>query len=347
MKAAVLESYGKIEIKDLPLPEMREDEVMVRVRYASICGSDQHIYKGEFHPRTRLPLIPGHEFAGEIERVGKQVQNFKKGEKVTVDPIIACGNCPACLRNHFPACTSLKLIGIDLDGGFAGFVSVRPEMLYRLPNNVSDEHAALVELLSIGFHASRRAGIKEGDSIAIWGAGKVGQAILHASRTLSSGPVFLVDILEERLNIAKKAFPSCISVNSLNDDPLEVIRSCTGGKGVDVAFEAVGHFTEVKDRFNPVRSCIQAIRGGGKVCTLGLGDEPVGLVMKELIWKEAHIIASRVSHGEFADAIQALSKGILNPSAMITGVMDLGEADKAFDLLAKAPQNHLKILLKL
>ncbi|MGC9343719.1 MAG: alcohol dehydrogenase catalytic domain-containing protein, partial [Bacteroidales bacterium] len=100
MKAAVLENYGKINPKNIPDPVIKDDEVLVKVTYASICGSDQHIYKGEFHPRTKLPLVPGHEFAGVIMEIGKNVSGFKAGEKVTVDPIIPCGNCPACKRKH-------------------------------------------------------------------------------------------------------------------------------------------------------------------------------------------------------------------------------------------------------
>ena len=174
MKAALLQQYGKIIHSEIPDPHFNDDEVLVRVKYASICGSDQHIYKGEFHPRTKLPLVPGHEFAGEIAAVGRNVKDWATGQKVTVDPIIPCGKCPACLRKHYPACTSLKLIGIDLDGGFAEYVTVRPEMIYGLSPGISNENAALIELLSIGFHASRRSELQPEDDIVIWGAGKVG-----------------------------------------------------------------------------------------------------------------------------------------------------------------------------
>src|SRR5450759_176195 len=123
MKAAVIREYGKIITEEVKKPDLKNNHVLVKVKYASICGSDQHLFKGEFHPRTKLPLIPGHEFAGVIEEVGKEVRNLSPGEKVTVDPIIWCGTCAACKAGHYPACTTLKLIGIDLDGGFAEYVS--------------------------------------------------------------------------------------------------------------------------------------------------------------------------------------------------------------------------------
>ncbi len=118
MNAAVLTQYKKVEWKQVDIPEISGNEVLIKVGYACICGSDQHVFLGEFHPRTSLPLIQGHEFAGTIVETGPDVINHKAGDRIAVDPIIWCGHCPACLRHHYPACTTLKLVGIDLDGGF-------------------------------------------------------------------------------------------------------------------------------------------------------------------------------------------------------------------------------------
>jgi 2-desacetyl-2-hydroxyethyl bacteriochlorophyllide A dehydrogenase len=346
MKAAVLKEYGKIVMEEVAKPALMKNNILVRVRYASICGSDQHIFRGEFHPRTRLPLIPGHEFAGVIEEVGSDVKNLSPGEKVTVDPIIWCGTCAACKAGHYPACSSLKLIGIDLDGGFAEYVSVPSHMVYSIPGHISDEHAALVEILSIGFHASARAGLGKNDDILIMGSGKVGNSILHAAKTITSGKIIVADILNERLSIASSAFPDIYTVNTTTTDLIAYLKELTGGKGVDIAFEAVGHEVVLEGRYNPVRTCINAIKGGGKICVLGLSDHPSEILMKELIWKEAKIIASRVSHGEFSKAIEALENGSLNPDKMITGILKLEDSQKGFVLLEKDPANHLKILLK-
>ncbi len=346
MRAAVIREYGKIATEEVSKPLLSDNNVLVKIKYASICGSDQHIFRGEFHPRTKLPLIPGHEFAGIIEEVGKNVKDLSAGNKVTVDPIIWCGKCIACLEGHYPACTSLKLAGIDLDGGFAEYISVPSTMIYKVPENVSDEHAALIEVLSIGFHASSRAGLGKSDNILIMGSGKVGQSILHAARTITSGIIIMADILDERLAMASSSVPGIKTINTRTTDIVEAVKQITGGKGVDIAFEAVGHEVSVAGRHNPVRSCINAIKGGGTVCVLGLSDHPSEILMKELIWKEARIIASRVSHGEFARAIDALGKGLLNPSGMISGIMDLDDAQKGFEMLEKDPGNHLKILLK-
>jgi threonine dehydrogenase-like Zn-dependent dehydrogenase len=346
MKAAVIREYGKIGLEEVETPVLKSNQVRVRVRYASICGSDQHIFKGEFHPRTQLPLIAGHEFAGVVDEVGKEVKNFARGEKVTVDPIIWCGTCAACKAGHYPACTSLKLVGIDLDGGFAEYVSVPSNMLFKVPEHISDEHAALVEILSIGFHASARAGLDKNDDILIVGTGKVGQSILHAAKTITRGKIIMADILNERLSIASSAFPDIHTVNITSVDPVAFVKEITNGRGVDIAFEAVGHEVNIEGRYNPVRTCINAIKGGGKVCVLGLSDHPTSILMKELIWKEARIISSRVSHGEFSKVIAALADGSLNPESMITGTLNLKDAQKGFELLDTQPASNLKILLK-
>ena len=346
MKAAVLEEYRKMVWKEVPIPEITGDEVLMKVKYACICGSDQHIFRGEFHPRTRLPLIQGHEFSAEIVETGPEVKKLRKGDRVAVDPIIWCGKCPACERHHYPACTSLKLMGVDLDGGFAEYAKAPEHMLFRVSPGISDKQAALVEVLSIGFHACNRASVGPDDSLVIWGAGKVGQCILQAARTKTKNTLIMVDILDARLGMAEKAYPGIHVINAAQEDPVEKIRDITGGRGVDIAFEAVGHFKEIPGKVNPVRGCIQSIRGAGKVCVLGLSDEPTPILFKELIWKEASLVASRVTQGEFAETIENLQKGTLKPDALISDVLSADKAQEAFERLEAEPEKHLKILLK-
>jgi L-gulonate 5-dehydrogenase len=346
MNAAVLTGYKKVEWKSVDIPEISGNEVLVKVGYACICGSDQHVFLGEFHPRTVLPLIQGHEFAGVIVETGPDVKNFKPGDRVAVDPIIWCGHCPACKRHHYPACSALKLVGIDLDGGFSEFMKVPESMLYRVTDKISDKHAALVEVLSIGFHACNRAKVCAGDKIVIWGAGKVGQSILQAVRTKTQNTVIMVDILDERLAIAKNAYSDIHIVNAAKINAVEKIKELTGGEGVDIAFEAVGHAKDIAGVVNPVRGCIQSIRGAGIICVLGLSSEPSPIVMKELIWKEGIIMTSRVSHGEFAETIENMNMGTLKPDAIVTDILHPSQTQKAFEMLEEEPQKHLKILLK-
>jgi len=346
MKAAVLNEYKQFQWIDREIGDPGADEVQVKVSFASICGTDMHIFNGDFHPRTPVPFIPGHEVAGTVEKTGTDVTGYAIGDKVAIDPLIWCGECQACKANHYPACSSLQLIGIDMDGGFCEYINVNHNMLYKAPDQVPEEHLALTEIYGIGFHACNRAGVIPGDSLAIWGAGRVGQVILQAARTITDAPVYMVDILDKRLRIAAEAYDDIIPLNALEDDPVKAIQEHTGGNGTDIAFEAVGH-QHLPDRtLNPVRGAIQSIRGGGRVCVLGLTDDPAPVVFKELIWKEASIIASRVSHGEYPTIIDQLNKGALKPEALITTIMPGEKIQEAFEKVEKDPGNYLKILLQ-
>ncbi len=345
MKAAVLESYNHFSWKEVPDPVVKPDEVLVRIQFASICGTDMHIFSGDFHPRTSVPFIPGHEMGGVVADVGREVSGFAVGDKVAVDPIIWCGECPACMNKHFPACTGLKLLGVDMDGGFAEYVAVQPHMLFKAAPDLPDEYVALTEIYSIGFHANNRAGTKKENIVAIWGAGRVGQVILQAARTRTQGPIFMVDPIDSRLQIAVENYENVIPVNPQNGNPVETIQKLTDGKGVDIAFEAVGHAVKFKEVNNPVRSCIQSLRGGGTVCVLGLSDESSPIVFKELIWKEARIVTSRVSDGEFTEVLEHLNSGSLKPQVLISASMPGSEIQKAFEMIKNEKEKYLKVLL--
>ena len=345
MKAAVLTEYNKIEWKEVKKPPCGKGEILIQVRYGCICGSDQHIFTGEFHPRTQTPLVMGHEFGGIVHEVGEGVTGWEVGEKVAPDPIIWCGECAACKKGHYPACANLRVIGIDSDGGFTQFISLPPSMLYKVPENIPDEYIALVEVLGIGCHAKNRAGVQNGDTIVIWGSGKVGLCILEAVRTVTENTVFMVDILDARLAIGPKFYKNVITINAEKENPVERIKAETGNRGVDVAFEAVGHAHEIEGVVNPVRGCIQSVSGGGKVCVLGLGNEPSPIIFKELIWKEATIVSSRVSHGEFSEVIDHLSNGRLKPDALISQVLPGSLTQKGFEILDQNPAENIKILL--
>ena len=347
MNAVVLSEYRQLNWTTVPTPTFDETSLLIRVHFAGICGSDLHVFNGDFHPRTPVPFIPGHEFAGTVVEVGRQVQDFNVGDLVSVDPIVWCGDCPACRRQHYPACSSLQLVGIDFDGGFAEYVAVKADMVYKIPAGIPSQHAALVEVLAIGFHACKRAGVAADDSLAIWGAGRVGQCILQAARTFTEAPVFLVDVIPERLQIAASHSDNIVAIDARSQDSVAVIQEATHGDGVDIAFEAVGHPLFLETTIEPVLGCGAALRPAGTICVLGLADHAVPVVFKDLIWKEARIVTSRVSHGEFKDTLEALQQQKLKPDLLISDVRPASEAQQAFEQVETAPEKHLKILFDL
>lgn len=345
MHAAVTTQYGQVEWLSVPDPQFGPHEALVQVSHAGICGSDQHIFTGSFAPRTQTPLIQGHEFAGTVVAVGKELKGFQPGDRVAIDPIIWCGNCPACKREHFPACTSLKITGVDMDGGFGELVKVEGHQLYRLPDSVSLAHGAMVEVYGVAYHTCNRAGVKAGDNLVVWGGGKVGQCILQAARTITDAPIYLVDVLPERLRYATEHYDDIIPIGPEQADPAGFIKEHSQG-GADIAIEVVGHGHDPAGWPNPVAGCVKSIRGAGTVCVLGLGDEPVPVLFKDLIWGEAKIVASRVSIGECVDAIHHLAQGNLQPDALITARMHPSQAQSAYQLLDDQPTEQLKILLE-
>lgn len=345
MKAAVLTEYGRFEWCEVPTPHIGDSQVLLKVNHSSICGSDIHIFRGEFHPRTKVPFIPGHEFAGTVFETGLEVNRYRRGDRVAVDPIFWCGSCAACNLGHYPACTSLKLLGVDVNGGFGEYVAVEERMLHKLNSNISDRNAALTEVYSIGFHACKRAAMQAQDTIAIWGAGRIGQCILQAARTQGNNTIFLIDILSDRLKLPLSKYDNIVPINLKEENPVEVIREFTHGRGVDIAFEAVGHAVKIPDRMNPLQGCIQCIRGAGTVCVLGQSNKPSSIFMRDLIWKEAKIVASRVNHGEFEQVIEHMSQGNLHPEVLISKEMPAKDIQEAFKLLEGQPDRYLKILL--
>jgi threonine dehydrogenase-like Zn-dependent dehydrogenase len=346
MIAAVLKDYNAFSLEEVDVEKPTGRQVQVEISYASICGTDMHIFKGDFHPRTPVPFIPGHEMAGTVAALGPDSGSFSVGDSVVIDPIIWCGECPACRTGHYPACTSLKLLGIDMDGGFCQYLNVDEGMLFKADAGIPMEHLALTELYGIGFHACNRAGVSPGDSIVIWGAGRVGQVILQAARTITRGKIFIVDVLDQRLKIPAKVYDDVFPINALHTDPVKEILRLTGDEGCEIAFEAVGHPLHPERTIQPVVGAIRSIRGGGKVCVLGLADEPVPIVFKELIWKEARIIASRVSHGEYPLVLDKLQENMLHPELLISEVFPARRIQEAFEVLEQDPEKYLKILVR-
>ncbi len=188
------------------------------------------------------------------------------------------------------SCMYLNLIGVDLNGGFGEYVIARPQMLYKLTSNIPENYRALIELLCIGFHATNWTVVKMGDIVAIWGTGKVGHCVLQAVKTKPNEKIFLIDLIDERTEKAKAGYSDVITINPIRKDPIKIINKVTDERGVDIAFEAVvGHDTSNGNTTHPVRGCINSIREAGKVCVLGLGNDPSPIIFKELYGRRSRL----------------------------------------------------------
>lgn len=346
MKAAVLVGREKIAIRDVEEPSPGKGEVLVAPKYAGICGSDVHIYKGEFEGRVTYPTIMGHEFAGIVHAVGEGVTGVAPGDKVTVDPVIPCMRCDACREGNTSGCLGLKLLGVDADGGFAEFVAADEKHVFTLPERVSVRDAAMVELFSIGVHASRRALLEPDDFVVVLGAGRLGLAILSVLKNTSAGTIVVTDVQEYRLDIARQ-IGADYCINAAKTNAVKEMREITSGRGADRVFEAVGHAEKSASGLAPVGEAAEMVRSAGRVVVLGQGNEPEAVFWRQFVWKEATITASRVTRGEFPRTLSLLEKGKLDPAPLITHEVPLDNAADAFAMIADGKEEAVKVLLKI
>ena len=345
MKAAVLVARETIEIQDVPKPEPKEGQVLIKVAYAGICGTDIHIYHGEFEGRVSYPRILGHEFSGVIEQVSQGIDYLRQGQRVVVDTVSGCGRCPACRDGRRSACMQLKLEGVDTDGGFAEYIAVDAKRVYVIDEAISLRDASLTEIYSIGVHAARRGAVQPGDFAAIFGCGRVGFSILECVKECGVSKIAVVDVSDSKLEKALKVGADYV-INPRREDPTKKIPELTGGVGADIVFEAIGHAIQVPGQKPPLAQCADVMRRGGRIVVLGQGPEEIPIFWKHFVWKEGSIIASRVTLGEFPRAIAFMARKIYHPDVFISDIFDLKDAPKAFRLAAKPEGDIMKILLR-
>ena len=345
MKAAILIDDKEIRLGEVPKPHPKDDQVLIRVHWASICGTDLHIYLGEFKPRVTYPRILGHEFSGVVESVGREISHFKKGDRVVGDPIIWCNQCPACLNGHHNVCKFLKLVGVDIDGAFAEYVVVDGDKVFKVPEVLSLRDAALIELYSIGVHSIRKAMIEPGDRAVVLGAGRLGLSVLEVLKQTAASWVCSVDLLENRLEIAKR-LGADFAINAREENPVERILSITDGLGADRVIETVGTALEIKNREMPVEQAVRMARHGGRIVVMGMGSQSTPIFWKECVEKELQLVGSRVTLGDFPRALSLMVQGKFHPDLFISNEFPLEETGKAFRLLEEAPDRYLKFLIR-
>jgi 2-desacetyl-2-hydroxyethyl bacteriochlorophyllide A dehydrogenase len=347
MKAGILYNAKDIRFGEAPAPQIGPDEILLESKAAGICGTDLHIYLGEFEARVSYPAIQGHEFGGVIVEVGANVRDYQPGDRVVVDPIISCHNCPACLTGHINACRTLKLLGVDLDGGYGQYVAVPVDRVLPLPDSISMNHAPMVEMYALGHHILQRGQVQPGETVALLGAGKLGLSILDVlCHRVSPGVTVVTDLQPFRLETAQK-LGADMALNINDVDPVEQVLELTNGIGVDCVIEAVGHYRLPEGQEAPLAQAVKMIRNGGRIVTCGLSEQLSAVHFKTLVLKEAQIIASRVTRGEFPRAIQMMSRGLLHPDLLITDIRPLEDITAAFTQVDQEDPETIKVVLEI
>jgi L-iditol 2-dehydrogenase len=338
MKAAVWHGGKDVRIEELPDPKVNIDEVLVRVRSAGICGSDAHAFEGKSKRRVP-PLILGHEFAGVVADVGTGVLDFQNGDRVVVEPIISCGACEPCSNGRTNICLEIRLIGLHIPGAFAEYIAVPASKCYKLPDSVSFDEATLVEPLSVATHAVNMTPTRVGDNLLVIGSGVVGLLVLQVARHRVGGNVFVSDLIDHKLDLAKRLGANEV-IHSAREDVTKRVGELTKGKGVDAVIEAVG----VQDT---LQQALTVVKRGGDVTITGLLEQMIQVDIMKLVTNEITIRGDYCyTSAEFKASLDLVATGTVQLKPLITHSFPLTDIAKAVDVLTEGKEEHIKVLLR-
>ncbi len=341
MKALVLEEYNRFSYKDVPEPAPGTEDVLVRVKACGICGSDVHGVDGSTG-RRRPPIIMGHEAAGVIAGVGARVAGWSPGDRVTFDSTVYCGKCAFCARGEVNLCDNRRVLGVSCEdyrqhGAFAELVVVPQHILYRLPDGLPFERAALVEPLSVALHAVHRTRVRLGDTAVVVGTGMVGLLVLQALRVAGCGTVIAVDLDPRRLALARELGADIGLQASVVDVPKEV-QALTGGRGADLAMEVVGATA-------PIATAIACLRKGGQLALVGNLSPKVEVPLQAIVTRELTVYGSCASRGEYPACLDLIARGAIRVDPLISAKVPLAEGASWFPRLRSGAEGLLKVVL--
>ncbi|MFW6268845.1 MAG: NAD(P)-dependent alcohol dehydrogenase [Bacillota bacterium] len=339
MRAAVLHEIRDLRVEDIKIPELKNDEVMIKIRANGICGSDIHFYeKGELGPfKVEEPYVPGHESSGEVIETGESVESLKEGDKVVVEPGLPCRKCEYCKTGRYNLCPEVTFLSAPpVNGTLSEYVSVPADFVYKIPENMSYLEGALVEPTMVGVHACNRGEITAGMSAVVLGVGPIGLLTLQAVRAYGVTEVIAVDIIPERLELADTG-----EVANLEKENIEnKMQMITNDKGVDVAFETAGN-TETS------RSSVNLVKRGGTVVHVGWtdpGEFPYSI--ETVMEKELDIKGVNRYANAYPTAIALIAEGKIRVKPLITHTFDLEEAKKAFAYALNNRQAVIKAVVE-
>lgn len=333
MNALLLTDYKRLELADMPMPEIGPGDVLVRVAACGICGSDVHGFDGSTGRRIP-PIVMGHEAAGVIERLGADVRGFSKGERVTFDSTVWCGECFYCRRGEVNLCDNRQVLGVSpgdyrRHGAFAEYVAVPQRILYKLPDSLGFEQAAMIEAVSVAVHAVGLTPVRLDDTGVVVGSGMIGLLAAQALRLAGCGRVVAVDPDEARLKMARE-----LGVDeTVNPKSAELPRDAA------IAVEAVG-------TTDAVRTAVSAVRKGGTVTLVGNIAPTVELPLQPVVTRQIRLQGSCASSGEYPACIDLMARGAIRVDPLISAVAPLSEGPSWFERLYAREPHLMKVILK-
>lgn len=341
MKAVRLADTDQpLEMQEIPIPEIGNEDVLIKVKAAGICHSDAH-YRAGLLPVSFTPLTLGHEVAGIVEQTGSEAANVKPGDRVCLHYLVTCRKCRYCLSGNEQFCPAGKMIGHHTDGGYAEYIAVPASNAVHLPDEISFEAGATLMCASAtSFHALIKSRIQSGDKAAVYGVGGLGQSAVQLARAMGAVEVYAVDIQQEKLKLAKEH--GAIPINGEKEDPVAEIKRQTGGNGADVVLELIGLPSTQKQ-------AIESAGIMGRVVFVGLSDKSIEInPYQELLSNEVELIGSNDHHlQELPRLLDFVKSGSLDTSDIVTRTIPLeaGAVNSALDALEGFDNQSVRTVL--
>lgn len=342
MKQIQLTDVRKFEVQEVPIPEPGPNEVLIKVEAVGICGSDMHSYTGH-HPFVHPPIVLGHEYSGIVEAVGENVHRFQKGQRVTSEIAVTCGQCYNCKRGRYQLCERGKYLGnVGIDGAMAEFLVIDAERVHAVPDNMTPEQVSMVEPLAVSFHAVRLSNFKVGDTAMVIGAGVIGNLTAQVLKMAGVRTLVVTDVVDARLELIKKQGADVV-LNPIKTDPAEWVRENMGPEKMDLIFDCVGNEATLDQAINTARK-------GTEIILVGVPPVRVPVNMAFVQDRELIVVGSLQYVAEdYVRAIHAISHGRVDVDSLITDVFSINDYEQAYAAALdkdRMTRGGMKVLMK-
>uniref|UniRef100_A0A1B6DZ22 Sorbitol dehydrogenase n=1 Tax=Clastoptera arizonana TaxID=38151 RepID=A0A1B6DZ22_9HEMI len=342
--AAVLHGVNDLRLDQTPIPEPKDGEVLLKISCVGICGSDYHYYTHGGCANTFLtkPTVLGHEGSGTVFKLGKNVNNLNIGDRVAIEPGVACSRCKFCRQGRYNLCIDVKYSGIcPSNGSLTRYFAHAADFCFKVPDHVSMEEAAMVQPLSIGVHACKRAGIKLASTCLITGSGPIGLVTLLTAKAMGASKVLITDILENRLQIAKQCGADCTLLVKPDDDIKKLGKLVKEilGKEPEITIDCCGNQETIS-------LCLEVTEIGGNFILVGLAATTVTVPLTSVLNKEIDIKGvQRIGYGDYPTAVSLIASGKVDVKPLITHNFNLENILDAFTLALGGIGNDVKIMI--
>jgi L-iditol 2-dehydrogenase len=343
MKQAIMTGIGKLEMHEVDIPQVKPDEVLVKVEYVGICGSDLHYFEsgaiGEYV--VKPPFVLGHESGGTVVEIGEKITHLKVGDKVALEPGKTCGHCEFCREGKYNLCPDVIFFATPpVDGTFQEYVAHEAGLCFKLPENMDTMEGALIEPLAVGFHAAMQGDARIGQSAVVFGSGCIGLVSLLALKAMGVGDVYVVDVLQNRLDKALELGATGV-INAADGDAVAALLEKLGKRGCDLAIETSGAEICAQQTFSVVKK-------GGTVVMVGYNPSgKVTLPMSLAMDKEVTIKTIFRYRHIYPMAIKAVSEGRVNLKGIVSTVFDFDDVQHAMDYSAQNKADVVKGVIRL